>query len=264
MPIEDIAPLLGAAANFIPGVGPAVGGVITALGGLFGGNKRQRAADKAAQQQAAYVKFLQGHYDSLLKEAEGQPYPEAGPYDPYSPSWNAARSGEFRDDTAKALQSTLAGTDYYLRPQGGVRSSAMEYAKAQAVRDAGAQNAAFMRNLRIQGGIERYNNSVKASQDRFNRIQSTLGAASGIPGQYGNVNQNEQGAANDIYGGLSGAVKAIMSLGKPGAKTGADRGNNTMATNQKVPSTYQVSLGGGTSETAPLTTQPYDPNKWSA
>lgn len=272
----NILRTLGPLASFIPGIGPAVGAGLTAVGGLIEGNSAQNQANAARQNQQNFLNFLQQNYGKALSEAfQTNPYPEAGQYDPYSPALNEARTGAFRDDTARGLQSAISGIDYYLRPQGGVRSSAMEYAKAQAVRDASAQNAAFMRNLRIQGGVERYNNAVRASQDRFSRISTLLGQTQGLGSQYGNIYTNAQNNANDIYGGLANSVAAIGQLGglgggPRGGKTGSDRGNNTMTTNQQTQAANaggQIGgdigavLGGGS--TVPLFPLPsFDPSKY--
>jgi len=238
---------LGAVANFIPGVGPAIGAGLAGIGGLLSAGEAQGQANKARDASSAYLANIQNLLNKQLTAANQDPYAPAGPYDQYSPAWNEAVTGAFRDDTAKALQGQLAGIDYNLRPAGGARSSAMEYAKAQALRDASAQNAAFMRNLRIQGGVERYNNMVRASDEKFRRQQAVMGQMTGLGQQYQSQYQTEQQNANNIYGGLANSVAAMMQagLGKGprGGKTGPIRGDNQMNTGRTGNAGVQVPAG---------------------
>lgn len=244
MPTRDIKDTIKQIGGIASSISPILG-LGTGIINLFGAKKKQSEADKLAADQRGYLAYFRQQLDNQLKQAQDpSTYPSAGPYDQYSPAWNEAATGAFRDDTAKSLQSQMAGIDYYLRPQGGAGSSAMQYAKAQAVRDAGAQNAAFMRNLRIQGGVERYNNAVKQSQDRFSRINSLLATSQGVPAMYGQASQQSQQSANDIYGGLASSIKAITALGLPGSKTGTPAaGNSTTGNNQVTP---QAPWLGGT------------------
>lgn len=263
---------LGTVASFIPGVGPLVGAGLAGIGGMLSASEAQGQANQSLSalkgslaQQEQLRQMLMPYYQSLLDQTFNATnvYGNAGPNDPYSPLLNEAQSQGYRDDTAAELRRQMAASDYYLRPQGGVRSSAQEYARAQAIRDASSQNAAFARNLRVQGGIERYNNMVNASNERFRRMQGLLGAPPGNPGAitqgYQGLYNAQQGAANDLYGGLGQTIAAMAKngaftpKGPQGGQTGANRGNNDLNTNQVggyapwSPTVYDPNMGGDVS-----------------
>lgn len=227
---------LGSVASFIPGIGPLVGAGLAGVGGLLSAGEAQRQADQARNNLQGQLNQNSQLYNMLLQYANQNPYADAGQYDPYSPMLNEARTMGYRDDTAQQLRNQLATIDATLRPQNGIRSSAMDYAKAAAIRDASAQNAAFARNLRVQGGVERYNNAVRASDERFRRMTTAIGGLTGQTQGYGNLYDIQQKNAADISGGLANAVAAVartgIGTGPRGGQQGKDRGNNNMGTNQ--------------------------------
>lgn len=250
---EDLFNIGGTIASAIPG-GGAVAGILGGVGSLFGlggANKRKSEAQRLndevlrlqlsqMKQQLAMQQAVQPVWQQELQQlASGSPYAAAGPYDQYSPSWNAAATGAFRDDTAQRLQGELSSIDYYLRPQGGVHSSAQEYARAKAIRDANAQDAAFQRNLRVQGGIERYNNQMKASDERYRRLLSLMGMGfSGGGAGTGAFASNLQQATGDYNQNLASLGQSAAAIAKAGGlgnrgprngQTGPDRGNATLA-----------------------------------
>jgi hypothetical protein len=228
---------LGSVANFIPGVGPLIGAGLTAAGGLLSAGEAQKQADQARNALSGQLGQSSQLYQMLTQYAQQDPYAAAGQYDPYSPMLNEARTMGYRDDTAQQLRNQLATLDATLRPQGGVRSSAMDYAKAAAIRDSSAQNAAFARNLRVQGGVERYNNAVRASDEKFRRMSSAVAGQTGLNSQYESLYSTQARNAADISGGLAASIAAIakagLGSGPRGGQTGANRGNNTLGTNQQ-------------------------------
>lgn len=260
MALEDFINVAGTVAGAIPG-GKLPAAILGGLGSIFGlGNKQKKLseAEKMNQQvlqmqlqqmktQLALQQFATPYWQNELTQlGQRGPYAPAGAYDPYSPLANEAATMGYRDDTAQNLQREMSAIDYYLKPQGGVRSSAQEYARARAIRDANSDNAAFQRNLRIQGGIERYNNSRRESDERFRRMQSLMSS----PPMYGGYNngayaQNQQMAQQGYdqnLASLAGAVQAIgaaggfKNRGPRGGMTGPDAGNATLAPmNQTTP-----------------------------
>lgn len=230
---------IGSVASFIPGVGPLIGAGLAGVGGLLQAGEAQRQADQARNAYQGQLGQQSQLAQMMMAYANQDPYAAAGQYDPYSPLLNEARTMGYRDDTSQQLQNQLATIDATLRPQNGIRSSAMDYAKAAAIRDSSAQNAAFARNLRVQGGVERYNNAVNASNERFRRMSFAAGLVPGISQQYGNLYDIQQKNAADISGGLAQSVAAVaragIGTGPRGGQQGSNRGNNSLGTNQPLP-----------------------------
>jgi hypothetical protein len=168
--------LLAPLASFIPGVGPLIGGALSAVGGM----QAQNQANKAAQ-------AAQGAQGNALAGASGIAGQLSGPPD-YSGIVKAEQSG---------INSLKSGVGGVANPNAVVGQMAGNNI-GQAIEGANANQSA---NLKSAAGIEQGN----ASQ--YNQIGTQAGAAAQAQGNPFSLFSNAlsgAGGLGGILGGLSG------------------------------------------------------------
>lgn len=134
-------------------------------------NKSLNDAINQQQSWANYVKSTGGQALNKYLQPSQDIYTD-NPDDknsPYSSALNELSSGAYRSEIDNDTNSAISAMGHYSAP-GAISSSLNSGRVAQLIARAAGNKAGIASKLRVQGGMERYNNWMKQQQDYNDRV----------------------------------------------------------------------------------------------